>query len=183
MIHFLVGATAITAWAAWTDWRTGHIPNWLTFSGFTAAVVGHFIVGTLAGGFGGGVEQAGFALAGALGCAIVPAFMFWKGGMGGGDVKLFAAIGAALHPLAGLEAETYAFVAAALLAPAKLAWEGNLLRTLANTIALVANPFRKKSGRKPIPDAMRAWFRLGPAIFLGTAGTLVVHMFSMRALP
>ena len=183
MFHFLALATIFAATAAWFDWRTGHIPNRLTLLGLAVAILGHFVHGTMIGGFGAGVEHAVFAVFGALGCALVPMFMHWKGAMGGGDVKLFAALGAALHPLAGLEAETYAFVAAMLLAPAKLAWEGTLLRTLASTLALAINPLRKKSERRPIPKEMVTWFRLGPSVFLGTAATLVIHIFSLRSAP
>lgn len=183
MFHFLAFATILAATAAWFDWRTGHIPNRLTLLGLAAAILGHFVHGTLTIGFGAGVEQAAFSIGGALGCALVPMFMHRKGAMGGGDVKLFAALGAALHPLAGLEAETYAFVAAMLLAPAKLAWEGTLLRTIANTVTLVVNPLRRKTQRKPIPKEMVTWFRLGPAVFLGTAATVVIHIFSLRSIP
>lgn len=181
MIYFLVGATVLAAAAAWTDLRTGLIPNRLTFVALAVAVGAHFVRGARLGGIGAGLYQAMFALAGALACALVPMFMFLRGGMGGGDVKLFAAIGAALHPLAGLEAETYAFVAAAVIAPAKLAWEGTLTRTLWNTVILVGNPLRGAGQKRAIPEEMRAWFRLGPAIFLGTAATLTVHFFSSRA--
>jgi len=183
MIYFLLFATVLTAIAAVTDYRTGYIPNGLTLTGLAAAIAGHFAYGTASGGLAAGAEEAGLALLGALGCAVVPLLMFRKGAMGGGDVKLFAAIGAALHPLAGLEAETYGFLAAALLAPAKLAWEGRLLVTLNNTLRLVLNPLRKKAHRKPIPEAAITWFRLGPAIFLGTAATLVSHLFSLRSIP
>ncbi len=183
MFHFLAFATVLAATAAWFDWRTGHIPNRLTGFGLAAAILGHFVHGTILGGFGGGVEQAIFAVGGAVVAAIVPLFMYWKGAMGGGDVKLLAALGAALHPLAGLEAETYAFVAAMLLAPAKLAWEGTLLRTLARTLALVVNPLRKKAARVNVPDEMLTWFRLGPSVFLGTAATFVIHLFEIRSLP
>ena len=183
MFHFLAFATLLAAAAAWFDWRTGHIPNRLTLLGLAVAILGHFLHGTMTAGLGAGVEQAAFAVLGALGCALVPLFMRWKGAMGGGDVKLFAALGAALHPLAGLEAETYAFVAAMLLAPAKLAWEGTLLRTLASTVTLVVNPLRKKAQQKPMPKELVTWFRLGPAVFLGTAATLVIHLFSVRSIP
>ena len=183
MFHFLAFATILAATAAWFDWRTGHIPNRLTLLGLAAAVLGHFVHGAMIAGLGAGVEQAAYSVAGALGCALVPMFMHRKGAMGGGDVKLFAALGAALHPLAGLEAETYAFVAAMLLAPAKLAWEGTLLRTVANTITLVVNPLRKEAQRKPLPKEMVTWFRLGPAVFLGTAATFLVHLFSLRSIP
>jgi prepilin peptidase CpaA len=183
MLPSLAFATALAATAAWFDWRTGHIPNRLTLLGLAAAILGHFVHGTMIGGVGLGAEHAAFAVGGALFCALVPLFMHWKGAMGGGDVKLFAALGAALHPLAGLEAETYAFVAAMLLAPAKLAWEGRLLRTFANTVALVANPLRKKAARRPVPEAMVTWFRLGPAVLVGTVATFVIHFFSVRSIP
>src|SRR3954471_1257372 len=98
MLHFLAFATLFAAIAAWFDWRTGHIPNWLTLLGLAVAILGHFVRGTVLDGPSAGVEHAGFAIGGALGCALVPMFMYWKRAMGGGDVKLFAALGAALHP-------------------------------------------------------------------------------------
>ncbi|MBX3220301.1 MAG: prepilin peptidase [Labilithrix sp.] len=186
MLHFLLGATLLAACAAWTDLRRGVIPNALTFIAFGAALGTHFVRGTMAEGIAGGLQEAALSLAGAVVCAIVPLFMFLRGAMGAGDVKLFAAIGAALHPLAGLEAVTYSFVAASVIAPAKLAWEGTLLRTLANTVALATNPLRAKGKKKELPAAMRAWFRLGPAVLAGTAATLIVHAFeasSWRSVP
>lgn len=183
MLLSLAFATLLAATAAWYDWRTGHIPNRLTLGGLAVAILGHFLHGTLTRGLGAGAEHAGFALAGALLCALAPLLMHWKGAMGGGDVKLFAALGACLLPLAGLEAETYGFVAAMLLAPAKLAWEGTLLHTLGRTLALVANPLRPKAQRQAIPAEMTTWFRLGPAVFLGTLATFAVHVFSIQAQP
>lgn len=182
-MHFLLAATLFAACAAWTDHRTGHIPNKLTLVGFVAAIAAHFAHGANLGGLRGGLEQAGFALGGALLCALVPLFMFLKGAMGGGDVKLFAVLGALLHPLGGLQAETYAFVAAALLAPMKLAYEGKLTRTFLNTLTLVTNPFRRRERRKAVPEEMSTWFRLGPAIFLGTACTFVVNALSWSSTP
>lgn len=179
MLAFLVGASVLTACAAWTDLRTGHIPNRLTIGGLALAVAAHFVHGTSLAGLGAGLRQGALALGGALLCAVVPLLMYLRGGMGGGDVKLFAALGAALHPLVGLEAETYAFVSAAVIAPAKLAWDGVLLRTLWNTAALVTNPFRAPSRRREVPESMRAWFRLGPAVFMGTLATVVVHGYQL----
>jgi prepilin peptidase CpaA len=70
--------------------------------------------------------------------------------------------------MTGIEAELYAFVAAAIVAPARLAYEGKLLRTLGNTLALATNPLRPKSKRKELPPEMMASMRFGPAIFVGT---------------
>src|SRR5207249_1028928 len=95
---FVVGAVIVSAIGAWTDFRTGHIPNWLTVGTLAVAIVLHFGVGLRYGGFRFGVEEAGFSLAGAVFCAIGPGVMFMAGGMGGGDLKLFAAIGALLQP-------------------------------------------------------------------------------------
>ena len=39
MIWFLVAAVLVTAVAAWTDWRTGKIPNWLTLGALGCAPV------------------------------------------------------------------------------------------------------------------------------------------------
>lgn len=183
MNALLLGATLLTACAAWTDYRSGHIPNKLTLIGFVVAVAAHFVHGTSFGGARGGLEQAGLALGGAMLCALVPLFMFVKGAMGGGDVKLFAALGALLHPLGGLEVETYAFVAAALIVPFKLVYAGTLTRTLLNTLTLVSNPFRPREKRRVLPQEMSTWFRLGPAIFLGTLSSLVVHAYSWSHVP
>lgn len=180
MFHFLLGAVIVTALAAITDYRTGRIDNRLTFGALALAIAGHFARGYAAGSFEIGAREAAYAVFGAITCALVPAFMFLRGGMGGGDVKLFAAIGAALHPLVGLEAEMYAFIAAAVIAPAQLAWQGTLLRTLWNTASLIGNVFRAKKNKREVPTAMRAWFRLGPAIFVGTVATFVVHVYSLR---
>lgn len=177
MLHFLIGATVLAACAAWTDLRRGVVPNWLTRFAFISALGAHFVCGATAGGVPIGLQEVGLSLAGATLCALVPLFMYLRGAMGAGDVKLFAALGAALHPLVGLEAETYAFVTASVVAPAKLAWEGTLLRTLANTAALVTNPLRAKDKKREVPAAMRAWFRLGPAVLVGTAAALIVHAF------
>jgi prepilin peptidase CpaA len=179
MLYFMITATVVAAIGAWTDWRTGHIPNWLTVGALIAGVAGHFARGFHFGGWALGASEAGFSLGGAFFCVLVPAFMYWKGGIGGGDVKLFAALGALCQPLGGIEAETYAFVAAALIAPARLAREGILLRTMKNSVAILFNPIRKKDQRKEIPPEMMSWFRLGPAIFVGTCATLIAHWFDL----
>jgi prepilin peptidase CpaA len=175
MTAFLYIALAVALAAAITDLRTGHMPNPLTLGALGGALVLHLGHGAYVGGFAGALEEGGRALLGALACSVVPLFLFVKGGIGGGDVKLFAALGALTLPLAGLEAQTYAFVAALVVAPARLAFDGVLLRTLKNTAVLVANPFRPEKSRAPIPPEMQSWFRLGPCIFLGMLAAAFAH--------
>src|SRR5258705_10497718 len=118
------------------------------------------------------------ALTGAVLCSIAPALMFWKGAMGGGDLKLFAALGALCQPMIGIELEMYAFVVAALVAPARLAYEGRLFQVLKNTASLLLNPLRSRAARREVPPEMMTWCRLGPAVFVGAVAALVAHSYA-----
>jgi prepilin peptidase CpaA len=175
VVVFLFAALIVAAIAAWKDARTGHIPNWLTFGALVAGLLGHVVAGWKSGGWHDGLFGLGFSSLGALLCSAVPIFMYWRKAIGGGDLKLFAALGAICLPMAGLEVETYSFIAAALIAPAKLAYDGVLLQTVGRSVALVVNPFRKAENRRPLPSELMTWFRLGPAIFVGAAITLLLH--------
>jgi prepilin peptidase CpaA len=105
--------------AVW-DYRTGNIPNWLTLP-----VVG--ATPLLRAGLGGW-EEAQASIVGLVVCGLVPVFMFRRGVMGGGDVKLFAALGALLGPFTGLEVQLFGLLAAALFAAARLTYRGQLWR-------------------------------------------------------
>src|SRR6188768_1300094 len=91
---FDFAAVLLTAIAAVYDLRTGHIPNWLTFGSLLAAVFAQAIVGAIDGGGAGLGNSVADAVLGIIVCSAVPAIVFFRGGMGGGDVKLFAALGA-----------------------------------------------------------------------------------------
>ncbi len=180
MVYFLCFGALVAGAAAWTDFRSGLIPNWLTFGTIGLAMAAHLVVGwRFAGGWSGAVSEVGRSLGGLVLCSVVPAFMYWKGAIGGGDVKLFAALGALSQPMAGLEVETYAFIAAALIAPAKLAYDGVLLKTLGRSLSLIVNPFRKRELRREVPAEAMTWFRLGPAIFIGAAATALTRWGSL----
>ncbi|HVJ07448.1 MAG TPA: A24 family peptidase [Acidisarcina sp.] len=80
----------VLAVATFTDLRSRRIPNWLVFPFLIAGVI---VSGTLHGW--PGVVQSFFGLA--LG-ALLLGVLAWMGGMGMGDVKLCAAIGAWIGP-------------------------------------------------------------------------------------
>jgi prepilin peptidase CpaA len=176
MLPFLVAAIVVAGLAAISDWRTGAIPDRLTLPVLLGAPVA-YLVRALGNhvSMDEAVTEAGWSLGGAIACAIIPLILYRQSAIGFGDVKLFAALGALLQPAIGFEAETYGFVAAALLAPARLAYEGKLLKTLKNTLALVVNPFMPKEKRHTIDQEMMSWFRLGPAIFVGTTLAALLH--------
>jgi prepilin peptidase CpaA len=174
-MFFLVAAAIVAGLAAWTDVRSGHIPNGLTLGALVAGIASRVVVGGLAAGWRGALAGGAYSIAGALLCGLVPGLMYWSGGAGGGDVKLFAALGAFCHPMLGLEVETYSFVAAAMIAPMKLAYDGTLLRTLGRSLALVLNPLRPRERREPVPREAMTWFRMGPAIFVGVTASLLLR--------
>jgi prepilin peptidase CpaA len=170
MSAFLIAAVVIAALAAVFDWRTGEIPNWLTHGALVVAPFAHVAHASV--GQAPTVEalqEGGFSLAGALLCALVPLLLFRQNAIGGGDVKVLAAIGAILQPKLGVEAEMYAFFGAAIVAPARLAYEGKLFRTLKNAMVLLVNPFLPKDKRREVEQEAMSWFRFGPAVFVGTA--------------
>lgn len=177
MHWFFLSAIAITALAALADWRTGHIPNWLTLSLLAIGPLAHIFATLARTGHRAEAGQDGaLALLGAVLCAVIPIGLFRASALGGGDVKLFIALGALLGPVAGLEAELWSFCAAALIAPVRLAWDGKLFRTVGNAAYIVANPFLPKDRRRELDPESVSWFRMGPAILIGTAWTAYLHV-------
>lgn len=153
----------VTAVAAWTDVRTGHIPNWLTGPAFVAALAVHGVIGGARTGASGAAIAVAWSLGGALLCAVPALVLFARGAMGGGDLKLFAAVGALVHPMQGLEVEVYAFVVAAVVSVGQIVQRGALQATLAR--------LARRKGGAPLPPQLLGWLRLGPSIFVGAVIT------------
>ncbi|HYQ44859.1 MAG TPA: A24 family peptidase [Polyangiaceae bacterium] len=177
----LGGLLLFTALAGFVDFRTGQIPNPLVAIGAGVGLVLHFIVHLAL------IRQSGQPLfellsaaavnvfVGLLGCAAVPLLLYRVGAMGGGDVKLLASVGIWAGPILGLQVELYAFVLAALYAPARLAYQGELFRLIGNSAALLKNPFLPKTRRKEVPQALLTELRFGPAVFVATALVALVR--------
>jgi prepilin peptidase CpaA len=109
--YFLLAAVIVTAAAAWFDRRSGEMPDVVTLLPLAAAPIAHGVLAAMAGGFSAAAQAVGFSILGAAACLLVPAALYSAGAIGGGDVKLFAAIGAMLRTLIGVEAEFYAVLA------------------------------------------------------------------------
>lgn len=162
-------AAVVASIAAAFDMKTGAIPNWVTYPALLVAPLVHVL--RMSVGARGLTEDAwmegAFSVLGAIVCAIVPTVLWRQGAMGGGDLKLLAAVGALLQTTMGVEAQMYALFGATLVAPARLAYEGKLLKTLKNTALLGANMFLPKEKRRPIDEAALSSFRIGPAVLFG----------------
>ena len=158
-------ALAITAVAAVMDFRTGHIPNWLTLPPLAIAPLGYGLIH--------GFEGFLLAIVGVGACGLVPYLLFRKDAMAGGDVKLFAAIGAMTGVFIGIEAQLLSIIVAAVYALGRLAWSGKLVRTVGNSFYVMANPVLPTKWKRNITPELLHKIRLGVPIFVGTALALL----------
>ncbi len=167
------GVLLLTSIAAITDFRTGKIPNWLTLPGALAGL-GYSVVAH-------GTQGLWLSVLGLLICFLVPAIVYWssKGrAIGGGDLKLFALLGAWLGPSAGLELQLTAFVFVMVLAFVQLTWRGKLLGVLKNSLWLTVNSLRKQEERRALAPELLTELRMGPCIWLATLGYALLELQS-----
>lgn len=165
MSLFALAALLATGIAALTDWRSGHIPNGLTIGAFALGIGGHAALALAEGDVAAAGSATAAAMLGAALSGLVPLLLWRIGALGGGDVKLFIALGALLGPLLGLEAELNAFACSAIIFPIQLLFRGQLRAMLRRSIGVLVHAVRPK---QPLDTSQMTWFRLGPAIFGGT---------------
>ena len=168
---------AIALLAAIWDFASRRIPNLLTLGGIVLGLAMHMALGYVDRGMSGCIRGLGASLAGIAVCGIVPLVSYARKEMGGGDVKLFAAIGALCGPVLGFDAEGFAFaILFAIVFPWRVIRSGAFRDRLHNAGTWVTNVFRQRERRHPyltvgkLPPVV-----LGPAIFAGLSIALVRH--------
>lgn len=136
-----LASLAVASVACATDLRSRRIPNWLTLSS-AAGALGFFLVGQ-------GWHGAMWALGGwAVGLAMfLPLFMLR--GIGGGDVKLVAALGAWLGPMSAVWLALYAAIAGGPLALGVALARGYARTAFSNLWGLIG--FWRLAGIRPHP--------------------------------
>jgi prepilin peptidase CpaA len=135
-------ALSIASVACAFDLRTRRIPNWLTLGAAAAGLTFH----AATGGLTGFQHSAEGWMVGAA-CLIVP---YALGGMGGGDVKLVAALGAWLGPGDTFWLAMYTGIAGAIAAVVVSAWQGYLRQALRNVWLLLVH--WRVNGLRPAPE-------------------------------
>jgi prepilin peptidase CpaA len=162
-----LAAVVFAGLACATDLRDGRIPNVLTFGSLVLALIVH---GLLPQGHGWGHALLGLLAGGAI---FFPFFAL--GGMGAGDVKLMAALGAWLGWQPALFVAMYGAVAGGVLAIVVALASGYLRQALTNLGQLLMH--WRVAGIKPVPDLTLEHAR-GPRlayavpIFIGLLVTL-----------
>jgi prepilin peptidase CpaA len=126
---------------AW-DLRTRRIPNWLTFGG---AALGLLVAG-MTGGLSGLAHGAGGWVTGLA--MFLPFFLLR--GLGAGDVKLLAAIGAWLGAMTTVWVGLFTMVAGGVLAVVVALASGYLRQAFSNVWLLLAH--WRVAGIKAVPE-------------------------------
>lgn len=149
---------AVVGIATFTDLRSRRIPNWLVFPFFVCGLV----VSVWLHGWHG-LEQS---LYGAGLGLLIYGFLFWMGGMGAGDVKLCAAIGAWIGPYQMILALVMTGLVGGLMALAIAAWGGFLKELFQQTGDLVFSA--QERGEAVLSNPRRHKMPYAPAIAIGT---------------
>jgi prepilin peptidase CpaA len=164
----------VVAVATFTDLRSRRIPNWLVLPFLLAGIV---VSPTpwrrdwYGSGHGFGWHGLGQSCAGlALGAAIY-GFLFWMGGMGAGDVKLCAAIGAWIGPLQFFYALVFTGIAGGIMVLCWAALSGFVKELFIGTGDLVFGWKQRGMRRDPemaLVNPLKRKMPYAPAIAIGT---------------
>ena len=160
-----IAALVIAALACTSDVRSRRIPNWLTFGAAFAGAVYQLAANGFAG-LGDGV----------LGWIVGAAFLFVPfalGGIGAGDVKLMAALGAWLGPAEVMWLGMYTGVAGGAIALVVALAKGYAAQMFANVKLLLTH--WRVAGVRALPELTLQQGR-GPRLAYGVAilaGTMV----------
>ena len=137
-------ALALALIAGLLDYRSRRIPNWLSITGLAAGFAGHIYLSGLTG-----LRTA------ALGFGVAMLFylpLFALRAMGGGDVKLMAALGAITGPNAWLILFIFTALLGGIAAIALLLYRGGLGRALGNVGRILASFSRLEAPHAAHPE-------------------------------
>jgi prepilin peptidase CpaA len=160
----------VLAVATFTDLRTQRIPNWLVLPFLVAGVM---VSGWRLGWHGVGQSFAGLALG-----LVIYGFLFWMGGMGAGDVKLCAAIGAWIGPSQLIFALVVTGMVGGIMVFCWAAFGGFLKELFAGAGDVVFGWKKRGALRDPeltLSNPMKRKMPYAPAIAIGTLISFFAH--------
>jgi len=160
----------VLAVATFTDLRSRRIPNWLVLP---FLVIGISVSGLLHGWHGLGQSFEGLGLG-----LLIYGFLFWMGGMGAGDVKLCAAIGAWIGPDQLFIALVITGLAGGVMVLCWAAFGGFLKDLFTGTSSLVFGIKERGSLRDPelvLTNPRKRKMPYAPAIAIGTLISFFSH--------
>jgi prepilin peptidase CpaA len=177
----------VLAVATFTDLRFRRIPNWLVLPFLLAGIVvspwradwGDINQGFSWHGLGQfrwhglGQSFAGLGLG-----LLIFGFLFWLGGMGGGDVKLCTALGAWLGPVQMFWAVFFTSLVGGIMVLCWITYRKVFKKLLLAASDLVFGAKRNGIGREPessLADLLKLKMPYAPAIAMGTLMSFFAH--------
>jgi prepilin peptidase CpaA len=128
--------------AGWIDWRSHRLPNWLTVPGFAIGLIANTAF------FGWAGVKTALLGAGIPVAVLLPVVLLH--GLGAGDWKLMAALGAIVGREEILNVLVVTIIFAGLIAFGQMIWQKRVFATLRNLWELVRGFFI--FGLKPNPE-------------------------------
>ena len=156
--------------ATFTDLRNRRIPNWL--------VIPFLVVGLVVSAMHDGWHGLGHSFAGLGLRLLIYGFLFWMGGMGAGDVKLCAAIGAWIGPDQLFIALVITGLAGGVMVLCWAACGGFLKDLFTGTSSLIFGIKERGSIRDPelvLANPRKRKIPYAPAIAIGTLISFFFH--------
>jgi len=161
-----VCALLLLVLCAYWDVRYRRIPNWATLPG---VALGLGLNGLFLGWQG--LKASGLGLLVGFGSLLV---LFVLGWMGGGDVKLMAAVGALKGYPFVVSALFYSLLVGVVIGVAMLIWNRKTLRTLKNMFYVIGSRVLKSIPKQNIDREQTQKLPFGLAIVLGTIWAMIV---------
>jgi prepilin peptidase CpaA len=165
---YALATFALALVAAAFDWRTGRIPNALTYGALAIALPLHALLSPP----GGALEAMQWSALGALACGLPLLVSFRLGWVAGGDVKLIAAMGAVGGLSAGLESVFLALLIASAFVFIRLSYRGMFFRTVGNGLAVAATRVVLRGRNVEPRSELTSSLRFGPFALAGAALSL-----------
>lgn len=172
----IYACVAVVLLATITDVASRKIPNVVTLGGLVVGLMLHSATGWVDGGAKGAGLGFARAMVGVAVCGIIPVMSYARREMGGGDVKLFAAIGALCGPVLGFDVQACAFlVLMVVVTPWRLVRHGALRVGLRNAGLVVTNWFRPKDQKLATEPVKMPPVIMAPSILMGFCLAAVRH--------
>lgn len=151
---------------AYWDIRYRKIPNWATLPGIVLGLG----MNTMQHGWGG-MKTSGLGLLVGFGALLVLFVLSW---MGGGDVKLMAAVGALKGYPFVLSALFYSLIVGVVIGVIMLIWKRKTLSTFKNLFFVVGSRVTRLVPKRDINREETQKIPFGLAIILGTIWAMIM---------
>lgn len=159
---FAIGSCLV---GACIDYKKGIIPNYVTFPAIFVGLICAFVSSSWHGVL--------VSLASAFVTALIPLFLLRLNAMGGGDVKLFAAMGALLGVDSALQILMMSFILGAGIGVVAWAREGVLTKKAGYAIRKMF-PWKWRKQNRAFVALEPTYIRFGPAIFFASVFVLTL---------